>query len=122
MPNMTKMTTKHSKAYLRFLSLAAAIHDLPGIPHLDSTEEKLLNLLALNINSGQKVNVLEAMNLVPDASPATVHRRLKTLRKKNMITLNVDAIDNRIKYIEITDVAVEYFTKLGQCLSLANKT
>ena len=119
---MPKTTTKHSKAYLRFLSLASAIHDLPGIPQLDSTEEKLLNLLALNINSGQKVNVLEAMNLVPDASPATVHRRLKTLRKKNMITLNVDAIDNRIKYIEITDVAVEYFTKLGQCLSLANKT
>jgi hypothetical protein len=117
----TTESTKHSKAYLRFLSLAAAIHDIPGIPQLDSTEEKLLNLLALNINAGQKVNVLEAMNLLPDTSSATVHRRLKTLRKKDMISLNVDPVDNRIKYIQITSTAVEYFTKLGQCLSLANK-
>jgi len=115
-------STKHSKTYLSFLSLAAAIHQLPGVPKLDSTEEKLLNLLALNIQGGNQVNVLEAMNLLPDASPATVHRRLKTLRKKNMISLNVDANDNRIKHIEITDAAIEYFGKLGQCLSQANKT
>lgn len=114
-------STKHSKTYLRFLSLAAAIHQLPGVPHLDSTEEKLLNLLALNIQEGNEVNVLEAMNLLPDTSPATVHRRLKTLRKKNMIKLNVDVNDNRIKHIEITDVAIEYFSKLGECLTKANK-
>jgi DNA-binding MarR family transcriptional regulator len=114
-------STKHSKTYLRFLSLAAAIHQLPGIPHLDSTEEKLLNLLALHLQEGGQVNVLEAMNLLPDASPATVHRRLKTLRKKNMIKLNVDATDNRIKHIEITEMAVEYFSQLGQCLQQANK-
>lgn len=114
-------STKHSKTYLKFLSLAAAIHELPGIPNLDSTEEKLLNLLALNIQKGNQVNVLEAMNLLPDTSPATVHRRLKTLRKKNMIKLNVDVNDNRIKHIEITDLANEYFSKLGQCLSQASK-
>jgi DNA-binding MarR family transcriptional regulator len=114
-------STKHSKTYLKFLSLAAAIHELPGIPNLDSTEEKLLNLLALNIQKGNQVNVLEAMNLLPDTSPATVHRRLKTLRKKNMIKLNVDVNDNRIKHIEITDLANEYFSKLGQCLNQASK-
>jgi len=114
-------STKDSKTYLKFLSLAAAIHELPGIPNLDSTEEKLLNLLALNIQKGNQVNVLEAMNLLPDTSPATVHRRLKTLRKKNMIKLNVDVKDNRIKHIEITDLANEYFSKLGQCLNQASK-
>lgn len=117
-----KITSKHSKTYLRFLSLANAIHDMPGIPHLDSTEEKLLNLIAVSLFQGNKINVLEAMSLVPDASPATVHRRLKTLRKKNLIRLDVDSDDNRVKYVEMTDLALEYFGKMGHCLTAAQKS
>ena len=116
-----KITLKHSKTYLRFLSLASAIHELPGIPQLDSTEEKLLNLIAISIYEGNKINVLEAMSLVPDASPATVHRRLKTLRKKNLIRLDVDSDDNRVKYVEMTDLALDYFGKMGHYLSAAQK-
>jgi hypothetical protein len=116
-----KITSKHSKTYLRFLSLASAVHDLPGVPQLDSTEEKLLNLIAVSLYQGNKINVLEAMSLVPDASPARVHRRLKTLRKKNLIRLDVDGDDNRVKYVEMTDLALDYFSKMGHYLSTANK-
>jgi len=116
-----KITSKHSKTYLRFLSLATAVNNLPGVPQLDSTEEKLLNLIAVSLYHGNKLNVLEAMSLVPDASPATVHRRLKTLRDKKLIQLIVDAQDNRIKYVEMTDIAIDYFSKLGHYLSAAQK-
>lgn len=116
-----KIISKHSKAYLRFLSLTSAINQLPGVPRLDSTEEKLLNLIAVSLFEGNRINVLEAMSLVPDASPATVHRRLKTLRKKNYIRLDVDAEDNRIKYVEMTDLALEYFSKMGHYLTAAQK-
>ena len=116
-----KINSKHSKSYLRFLSLASAVNNLPGVPQLDSTEEKLLNLIAVSLYQGNKLNVLDAMSLVPDASPATVHRRLKTLRKKNLIQLIVDAQDNRVKYVEMTEVAIDYFSKLGHYLNVAQK-
>ena len=57
------------------------------------------------------------MHTFSDISPSTVHRRLKTLRKKGFINLDVDQIDNRIKYIVHTDLTNRYFSHLGQCLS-----
>ena len=65
------------------------------------------------------MTVLETMKATPDLSPSTVHRRLKTLRKKGLVTLDVNQIDNRIKYIVHTDLTNRYFTQLGHCLSQA---
>jgi len=55
----------------------------------------------------------------PDASPTTVHRRLKTLRKKGLIHLLPDETDNRIRYIVLTAETERYFAEMGQCLSKA---
>ena len=49
-----------------------------------------------------------------DASSTTVHRRLKTLRLKGMLELELDEDDNRVKYIVPTDLSREYLNKLGQ--------
>jgi DNA-binding MarR family transcriptional regulator len=59
------------------------------------------------------------MHGFPDISPSTVHRRLKTMRKKGLIDLAVDEIDNRIKYIVHTNLTDKYFSHLGQCLAKA---
>jgi hypothetical protein len=50
-----------------------------------------------------------------------VHRRLKSLRKKGFIGLHEDETDNRVKFIEPTAQADEYFARLGQCLEAASK-
>lgn len=65
------------------------------------------------------MTVLETMKTTPEISSSTVHRRLKTLRKKGLINLDVDQVDNRIKYIVHTDFTDSYFSHLGQCLAKA---
>jgi DNA-binding MarR family transcriptional regulator len=50
-----------------------------------------------------------------------VHRRLKTLRAKGMITLVNDQIDSRTKYVMPTVLANQCFDQLGQCMDAANQ-
>ena len=108
---------KHSEAYLKFIHLSQALRSLPGLPVLDPIEERLLNALASSWFTDKEATVLETMHSTPDMSPSTVHRRLKTLRKKGLINFNVDDEDNRVKYIVKTSIADKYFTHLGQCMT-----
>jgi DNA-binding MarR family transcriptional regulator len=109
----------NSKAslYIKFLGLVHAVNELPEFPELDPIEERLLTYLALAWHSGKKLTVVETISAAPNASPSTVHRRLKSLRKKGLINLDVDEIDNRIKYIVQTDLTNRYFSQLGKCIS-----
>jgi len=59
------------------------------------------------------------MRMCQDASASTVHRRLKTLRLKGMLDLQVDEDDNRVKYIVPTELANSYITELGQSVVMA---
>jgi hypothetical protein len=116
-----KKQSKQSLTYLKFLNLVHAVRQLPAFPPMDPMEERLLNQLAASWHAGIQVTVLEAMRMSQDASATTVHRRLKTLRKKGIISLDIDEADNRIKYIAPTELATAYFAKLGHCLDLATK-
>lgn len=108
-----------SQTYLRFLNLVAAIRGLPSFPSLDAVEERVLNGLAAIWATGGQVTVLEAMRLTPDSSPSTVHRRLKQLQGKGLIVLREDESDSRVRIIEPTAAANEWFARLGQCLNRA---
>ena len=110
-----------SDVYVRFLGLVRAVRQLPAFPTLDPTEEQLLNAVELQRHAGRKLTVLEAMALLPDVSPSTSHRRLKNLRAKGLISLEVDETDNRIKYVTPTVLADQYFDRLGQALSAATR-
>jgi len=111
--------SSHSSTYLRFLNLVQAIRTLPDFPELDPVEERLLNLFAAVWHSGKQITVLQAMGMSNDVSSTTAHRRLKSLRKKGVITLVADEADNRIKYVQPTPIANQYFSQLGQCLDEA---
>lgn len=113
--------TEYSTIYLRFLNLMQAIRELPTFPHVDPVEERLLNALAAIWHVGGRVTVLEAMALPVDVSPTTLHRRLKSLRAKGLLTLETDAVDTRIKYVVATDRTNEYFSTLGRCLNEAGQ-
>jgi len=114
--------TKYSAVYLRFLNLMQAIRELPSFPHVDPVEERLLNALAAIWHRGQKVTVLEAMALPIEVSPTTLHRRLKSLRAKGLLALEIDATDTRVKYVTPTAQADEYFSTLGRCLDQAGQS
>ena len=107
--------------YVRFLNLVRALDDSSAFPPLDATEERLLKQLAAAWSANKPVSVLETMDLESDVSPTTIHRRLKSLKNKGVITLEVDPADNRVKYVHPTALTTEYFAKLSNCLLAAAK-
>lgn len=115
------MSKKQAATYTKFLQLAQAIRQLPSFPTLDPVEERLLHQLATAWYNGEKVPVLRAMEMSPDVSGTTVHRRLKTLRSKGMIALMADEADDRVRYVVPTDLTNQYFTKMGQYLDKASR-
>lgn len=103
-----------SMVYLRLLNLVGAIQRRQ--PALDPIEERLLNRMAAAWHRGDKVTVTEAMDTQEGLAPATVHRRLKRLRDKGLISLATDEHDQRLRYIEPTPAALRYFAELDACL------
>ena len=114
---LKKTKTLH---YLRFLYLMRTVkQSMPT--SVDPVEEQMLNSLGALWYEGKKVTVLEAMALLPDISATTLHRRLKTLRTKGFISMDMDDVDNRVKYVVPTPMADEYFAKLSKSLDEAGK-
>ena len=110
-------TSAGASAYVRFLNLVESLRR--SQPELDPIEERLLNSLARAWDQGRQVSVMEAMEGAPDASPATVHRRLKSLQGKGMLALQNDARDNRVKYIVPTPATHDYLNALSRCVAKA---
>lgn len=108
-----------SLTYFKFLNLVEAVRTLPGLPEIDVVEDQILGFFARCWYSGQRVTVVEAMNSLPDLSPSTVQRRLKSLRAKGLVATENDDHDNRYKFIVPTDLAVRYFSAMGQCVENA---
>lgn len=109
------MNSKLSLAYMKFLSNVA---NAPSqLITLGPWEERMLNHLASTWHAGGKLTVSEAIHATPSMSPSTSHKYLTVLRKKGLINLVVDPIDNRIKYIVHTNLTDKYFSHLGQCLA-----
>lgn len=106
--------------YLRFLYLMRTVKQSMQT-NADPVEEQMLNLLGAMWYEDKKVTVLEAMSLMPEISATTLHRRLKTLRIKGFISMDMDELDNRVKYVVPTALANEYFSKLGKGIEEAAK-
>lgn len=96
-----------------------AVRSLPTFPVTDALEERLLNVLAASWSQNQPVTVLTAVALLADTSATTVHRRLKSMRQKGLIALQIDLHDSRIKYVVPTELTERYFGELGACLQRA---
>lgn len=104
--------------YLRFINLLSAIKAI--LPSLDTSEERLLNMVMLAWQQNNTVTVTQAMSGTPDLSSATVHRKIQTLVSKEMLVIRSDADDGRFKYLEPTRKAIEYFEKLSICMQQAS--
>ena len=109
-----------SQLYMLFLSLAQGVRDLPELPKMDATEERLMHLFAIAWFSGKNIGVMDAMEMVEDISPRTVHRRLKTLRAKGLLALDSDHSGTK-KFVVPTELANTYFSQMGHCLLKATQ-
>ncbi len=86
---------------------------------MDIAEEGMLNMFAVYWLKGDPITVLDAMQMIPDISKTTAHRRIKTLRMKGMIALEVNADDNRIKHVVKTELSEKYFIQLDRYMRKA---
>ncbi len=116
---MSSSKKESSLLYFKFLNLVAATRRLPGIPEIDAVEDRILAFLARSWYAGERISVVEAMNGMPEISPSTVQRRLKALRFKGLLQVENDQQDNRLKYVQPTDLSMRYFAALGQCMRKA---
>ncbi|MFM8738151.1 MAG: hypothetical protein ACKOGB_11020, partial [Betaproteobacteria bacterium] len=63
--------------------------------------------------------VLAAMNMVADASPSTVQRRLKRLHAKGLLAFEASAQDARVRHVVATNQGQAYFTRMGELMQQA---
>ena len=110
-----KTQTRPADIYLRFLQLADAIRGLPALPTLDPLEERILALVARAGKERERLSVRDMMAKEEFGSPATVHNRLKSMRKKGWIMLS-DTDDARRKQVDLTQAAMLHFDRLSSCL------
>ncbi len=115
-----KKLTRPADIYLRFLQLTEALRGLPSLPELDPLEERLLALIARASQSKERLSVRDMMAKHELGSPATLHNRLKSMRKKGWIMLT-DTEDTRRKQIELTQAALKYFDNVSKCMVKAAK-
>jgi DNA-binding MarR family transcriptional regulator len=112
--------TRPADIYLRFLQLAEALKGLPSLPSLDPLEERILEFVARMGKTGEQLSVRQMIAQDALGSPATLHARLKSMRKKGWIML-ADTEDTRRKDIQLTQAALSYFDRLSECLVKATK-
>lgn len=111
MPTKTRL----ADIYLRFLQLRETIRALPSLPPLDPLEERILSYIAKASLEHAQISVRGMMAHNEFGSPATVHSRLKSMRRKGWITL-ANTEDARRKQIELTQAAMLYFDQLSECI------
>lgn len=107
--------TRPADVYLRFLNLAQALRALPSLPALDPLEERILAIVGRAREAEQRLCVRDVMAQAELGAPATIHTRLKGMRKKGWILL-ADTEDSRRKQVELTPAALAYFDQLSGCL------
>jgi hypothetical protein len=105
---------------MRFLKLAEALRGLPALPTLDPLEERILTLIARASQEASRLSVRDVMEADGLGSPATLHARLTSMRKKGWVVL-LDTEDARRKQVTLSKAALAHFDNLSACLVEAAK-
>jgi hypothetical protein len=119
MKRAPKFTGESSKAFVKFLGLVHAAALKGNANDLGAQEIAMLNTLAQGWLDGVPLSVLGAMRANDTCSSTSSHRSLKLLRKKGYISLAVDDLDNRVKAVLPTALAMQYFDVMGKCMQKA---
>ena len=114
-----KFTGPSSTAFVKFLGLVHAAAIKGNVRDLGAPEIAMLNTLAQSWLAGVPLSVLGAMTANDTCSSTSSHRSLKLLRKKGYITLAIDDLDNRVKAVLPTALAMQYFDVMGKCMAKA---
>ena len=107
-----------SEIYFQYIESLSSLKHSNQFLALDSMELELLNEIAITWKHGKPLLVNEAISLNEIGSRATLHARIKNLRKKGYVDFHTD-IDGRKKIIKPTILAMSYFSSIANLLSTA---
>lgn len=108
-----------NSVYLRFLTLLHNIEGKGEFHSLDLNAKKLLETIAVQHFQGKSLTVTEAMTMSHIASPATIHRKLNTLREIGMIETLHEGTNRRTKFLVPTSQANRYFEEHSKTMHQA---
>lgn len=100
-----------------FFLLTRARAELLKTHHVDAAEWVMLEAVALAEYDDTPLRVTELMRMPEHGSPATVHRRLTTLRKRGFVQVIPDNVDSRVKWLALSEMARAIFTELGRVVN-----
>lgn len=110
------MSSPLSSAYFRFLQVARSLSETEETP-LDANHRALLEAVALAWHQGRPMSVRHAIALDNLGSPATLHKRLTTLRHAGLLEEIAVQGDRRTKLLGPTPKALDYFAQLGEAMT-----
>ncbi len=109
-------------AYISFLNQLDSLDQINLGKKLDSTEEQLLNHIALKTSQGKKLLVGDLISLSELGSQAMLHGRIKSLVEMDFVKLNEDRADGRRRFVIPTAKALKHYEQLSTCLEKALKS
>ncbi len=102
--------------HIRFLNLLGAIRGLSPFDVMTAEDDQLLRNLLIRWYSTKDISVGEIMSGMTEVSAATAYRRIMSLRDKGLIKLRVDQTDKRVKFVDPTDLALDYRDRINSAL------
>jgi hypothetical protein len=119
MERASKFTGSSTAAFIKFLGLVRTAALKGNGQDLGDPEIAMLHTLAQSWLAGEPLTVLRAMSANDQCSGTSSHRSLKLLRKKGYISLALNPLDNRVKAVLPTELAMRYFDVMGKCMAKA---
>jgi hypothetical protein len=107
-------------AYMQFMSLRLSLRDRAGLPSLDPLEERLLEMVALASEPGDRLSVTEVITTSELGSPTMLHGRLTSLRTKGLVQLAYSDGSSR-RQLLLTSAGMSYLDALAKCMAAAVK-
>jgi len=98
----------------KYLDFADALDQLRSDHSINPTEWRALRTITKPYLRGHPMKTIDLMGMSEIASPATIHKIIKNLIAKDLLSIKQDAPDGRIKFLIPTLLALKIFRGLGK--------
>lgn len=105
---------------IKYLDFLAHCDQVLSKYKLSTTEFKILRVVTQKSLCGETLWVQNLLDMKEIASPATIHKEMKKLVKKKLISFDPDKTDDRVKYLVPSASAVAMFVEFGRQLRYQN--
>lgn len=105
--------------YLRFIRLLNGLASKQRIDDVEPTSRRVLEEIAIGHLSDKPLTVTQLLQHRQIASPATMHRKMLSLKNTGLIELNTSASGKRVKHILLTRQGKRYITVLSRLMARA---